>query len=256
MWNYLTESIWNGIRLLAIGLIPGVLVVSLVQECSRSIRQWLISCLGRTGFIYLTMPGVVIHELSHLFFCLIFQHKIMKVNLFSPQEDGTLGMVQHSYDSRNIFHRIGNFFIGSAPVWGGLLAMCLASRFLLPESLFSGDPVARLADFCSVSLWSCWQSWLWLYLMLAIGSHIPLSDADFQSVADGIGFLVLLPLVFCIALGWVGNWEEKLIDAIRFLLWKLLIYGAIPIVFAGTIVCLCKILSRKQCLWKTFFNLV
>ena len=116
MWNYLTESIWEGIRLLAIGLIPGVLVVPLVQECSRSIRQWLISCLGRTGFIYLTMPGVVIHELSHLFFCLIFQHKIMKVNLFSPQEDGTLGMVQHSYDSRNIFHRIGNFFIGSAPV--------------------------------------------------------------------------------------------------------------------------------------------
>ena len=134
MWNYLAESIWNAIRLLAIGLIPGVLAGFLVQECSRFIQQGLISCLGRTGFIYLTMPGVVIHELSHLFFCLIFQHKIVKVNLFSPQEDGTLGMVQHSYDSRNIFQRIGNFFIGSAPVWGGILAMCLASRLLLPES--------------------------------------------------------------------------------------------------------------------------
>ena len=28
--------------------------------------------------------------------------------------------------------------------------------------------------------------------------------------------------------------------------WKLLIYGAIPIVFGGTIVCLCKIFFRKQ----------
>ena len=243
MWNYLTESIWNGIRLLAIGLIPGVLVVPLVQECSRSIRQWLISCLGRTGFIYLTMPGVVIHELSHLFFCLIFQHKIVKVNLFSPQEDGTLGMIQHSYDSRNIFQRIGNFFIGSAPVWGGMLAMCLFSRLLLPDSLFSGDPVARLAEFCSISLWHCWQSWLWLYLMLTIGSHISLSDADFHSVTDGIGFLVLLPLILCVLLGWAGNWEEKLIEAIRFLLWKLLVYGAIPVIFCGIMTCL---FSRKQ----------
>lgn len=246
MWNYLTESVWNGVRLLAFGLIPGVLVGFLVQECSRFIQQGLRFCFGRTGFIYLTMPGVVIHELSHVFFCLIFQHKIMKVNLFSPQEDGTLGMVQHSYDSRNIFQRIGNFFIGSAPVWGGLLAMCLASRLLLPESLFPGGLVARLSEFCSVSLWRCWQSWLWLYLMLAIGSHISLSDADFHSVADGIGFLILLPLIFCVLLGWVGNWEEKLIDAIRFLLWKILIYGAIPVVFCGTIVCLCKIFFRKQ----------
>ena len=240
MWNYLAESIWNAIRLLAIGLIPGVLAGFLVQECSRFIQQGLISCLGRTGFIYLTMPGVVIHELSHLFFCLIFQHKIVKVNLFSPQEDGTLGMVQHSYDSRNIFQRIGNFFIGSAPVWGGILAMCLASRLLLPESLFFGGPMARLAEFFSISLWCCWQSWLWLYLMLAIGSHSSLSDAD------GIGFLVLLPLIFCVVLGWVGNWEEKLIEAIRFLLWKLLIYGATPVIFCGTIVCLYKIFSRKQ----------
>ena len=82
MWNYLTESVWNGILLLATGLIPMGLVVFLMQECSYSIRQRLISCFGRTGFIYLTMPGVVIHELSHLFFCLIFQHKIVKVNLF------------------------------------------------------------------------------------------------------------------------------------------------------------------------------
>ena len=147
MWNYLTESVWNGILLLATGLIPMGLVVFLMQECSYSIRQRLISCFGRTGFIYLTMPGVVIHELSHLFFCLIFQHKIVKVNLFSPQEDGTLGMIQHSYDSRNIFQRIGNFFIGSAPVWGGMLAMCLFSRLLLPDSLFSGDQVDRLVEF-------------------------------------------------------------------------------------------------------------
>ena len=237
MWNYLTESVWNGILLLATGLIPMGLVVFLMQECSYSIRQRLISCFGRTGFIYLTMPGVVIHELSHLFFCLIFQHKIVKVNLFSPQEDGTLGMIQHSYDSRNIFQRIGNFFIGSAPVWGGMLAMCLFSRLLLPDSLFSGDPVVRLAEFCSISLWHCWQSWLWLYLMLAIGSHSSLSDAD------GIGFLVLLPLILCVLLGWAGNWEEKLIEAIRFLLWKLLVYGAIPVIFCGIMTCL---FSRKQ----------
>ena len=243
MWNYLTECVWNGIHLLAAGLIPGILVAALMQECSRLIREWLISIFGRTGFIYLTMPGVVIHELSHLFFCLIFQHKIVKVNLFSPQEDGTLGMVQHSYDSRNIFQRIGNFFIGSAPVWGGMLAMCLFSRLLLPDSLFSGDPVARLAEFCSISLWHCWQSWLWLYLMLTIGSHISLSDADFHSVTDGIGFLVLLPLILCVLLGWAGNWEEKLIEAIRFLLWKLLVYGAIPVIFCGIMTCL---FSRKQ----------
>ena len=43
MWNYLAESIWNAIRLLAIGLIPGVLAGFLVKKCSRFIQHWLIS---------------------------------------------------------------------------------------------------------------------------------------------------------------------------------------------------------------------
>lgn len=246
MWSYITENISNGIRLLSVGLIPVVLVGYLVQECSRSIRQWLIAYLGRTGFTYLTMPGVVIHELSHWCFCLIFQHKIVQVKLFAPQNDGTLGMVLHSYDSRNIFHRIGNFFIGSAPVWGGLLTMCIISRILLPESLFSGVPAAQIAEFFSTSLWSCWQSWLWFYLMLAIAAHISLSKADLRCAADGIGFLIMLPILLCVVLGWIGDWEEALISAVRLLLWQLLIYSAIPVICGGIIVRLGRILSRQQ----------
>jgi hypothetical protein len=79
----------------------------------------------------------MIHELSHALFCIIFGHKIQEMKLFSPENDGTLGYVNHSYNPKNPYQQIGNFFIGTGPIWGGVLLLYVASYFLLPEGILN-----------------------------------------------------------------------------------------------------------------------
>jgi hypothetical protein len=64
---------------------------------------------------------------------LIFGHKIVEVKLFQIGGDGTLGYVNHSYNPKNIYHKIGNFFIGVAPIIGVALAFYLLNLLLVPE---------------------------------------------------------------------------------------------------------------------------
>ena len=91
------------------------------------------SNFGRFGNIVCYVTGFVgapIHELSHALFCLIFFHRIREIKLFQISDDGTMGYVIHSYNRRNMYQRIGNFFIGVAPYFsdvGTALPACLGT---------------------------------------------------------------------------------------------------------------------------------
>ncbi len=190
--SYIWDALLHAIQLLCVGLLPCVIYAFLMQKCSNAIRIRLASLLGIRGYVYLTAPGVVVHELSHAAFCPIFFHRITKMKLFSPEEDGTLGYVNHSYNPKNPYQRIGNFFIGTGPVWGGILVIWLISRWLLPSGSWG--------ELLTLQVWSRWQSWLWLYLFLTVSSHITLSPPDLQGAADGGVFIILLTLALTIAL--------------------------------------------------------
>ncbi len=76
--------------------------------------------------------SVPIHELSHVVACLIFRHRIDRVVLFDfYAKNGALGCVQHSYSSRSLWQVVGNFFIGIAPIFGGILATVLCTSLLV-----------------------------------------------------------------------------------------------------------------------------
>ena len=181
---------------LFIGVVPYLLIALLMQYLSQELRRRLAAALGVGAFVRLTAPGVVLHELCHAAACLIFGHRIVELRLFSPEADGTLGYVRHTYDPRSIYQRIGNFFIGVAPVCGGVLALYLLYKFLvqtgcngypLPFALFSPD------------FWRRWQSWLWLYTSISIASHLTLSRSDLCGALTGAVTLCVFMLIFAFA---------------------------------------------------------
>lgn len=157
-----------------------------------------------------------VHEfiLGHAFFCLLFRHRIVTMKLFSPEDNGTLGYVQHQYDPHSIYQRTGNFFIGTGPIWGGLFLLYVLSRLLLPQDMLSTGRNFRenLSGFFSYVLsmkaWGSLLFYVWLYASLTISAHITLSPTDIKGARDGGIALVIFIALACLLFGWCGNWEE------------------------------------------------
>jgi hypothetical protein len=210
-----------------------------MQLLSNSIRKSLAKILGIQGYIYLTAPGVMIHEIGHAIFCLIFRHKIVEMKLFSPEEDGTLGYVNHSYNPKSFYQRIGNFFIGTGPIWFGITILCFVSWLLLPSEM-------EVGNFFSTNFWGRWQSYIWLYFVLTIASHITLSPPDLAGSADG-GVAIVITVLLCFLLfGWCGAWESEVIEFLKnaFLSSLGVISFVIILLFIFSIIC--KMLSGRK----------
>ena len=167
-------------------------------------------CLA-TGFI-----GTPIHELSHASMCLLFGHKIEDMKLFqTDDENGVLGYVSHSYNKKNIYHVIGNYFIGVAPIFMGAVVLYFLMKALLPmaflevsasiETLvtFQEDGITTeifgyLLDICINALVSIftvdfsYKTIIFLVLCLCIALHMNLSGADIKGSLGAIPIIVLL----------------------------------------------------------------
>jgi hypothetical protein len=165
----------------------------------------------------------MIHELSHLVGCLITFTRVFQVKLFAPSGD-TLGFVSHA-QSRN---PIKNIIISIAPLFGVTAVIWLLIRLLLPELYFAVfNPVkAGLTDIASfnqffnftkdyftqfshyfASLWQNidlgkWQTYLFIYLMLSLGSHAAPSKEDLKHTFWGISGLAVVFLI----LYYLGVW--------------------------------------------------
>lgn len=213
---YIFCSLINAGFILLLGFAPWMLVAWGLNYVSEVVQRRL-SFIGDRAFIYLTAPGVVVHELSHAVFCLLFRHRIVKMNLFSPEADGTLGYVEHQYDPKSLYQRAGNFFIGTGPIWGGLFLLYVLSLFLLPDGVVSSregvfDSFSSfLKLFFSLSSWFSVSFYIWLYAMLSISAHITLSPPDIKGAKDGVFIFIGVVFLACVLFGWCGAWEESLI---------------------------------------------
>lgn len=170
-----------------------------------------------TGFI-----GTPIHEAAHALACLIFWHKIVEIKLFIPNStDGTLGYVYHSYNKKNLYQRMGNFFIGIAPIIVGAGVLALLLYLLLPDmfsnlmrEISSIDFLDNLGEsfkgICEtfVTLFSyigSWQWWLFLVLGSFIALHMTLSKADIEGAGSGLVIFFLTIFVLDIILVFSGE---------------------------------------------------
>ena len=237
--NYIGQVLWHTILFLLIGVLPWLAVALVMQLLSNSIRKSLAKIFGIQGDIYLTAPGVMLHEIGHAVFCLIFRHKIVEMKLFSPEEDGTLGYVNHSYNPNSFYQRIGNFFIGTGPIWFGVAVLSLISWLLLPNEM-------QISDFFSLNFWGRWQSYIWLYLALTISSHITLSPPDLAGSVDGGIAIMTTALLGFLLLGWCGDWENEIIEFLKNVFLSSLGIFSFIIILLFIFSVICKVLSRRK----------
>ena len=225
--QYIFTCILHAVMFLGIVLLPCLCVIAVSQICSSFLRNRITRIIPLKTFIYLTAPGVIVHECGHLVFCLIFGHKVKDVSLFSPRADGTLGYVAYQYQQNNLYQRIGLFFIGTGPVWFGFLVLFLISWLFLPNSIFEGgiSETARIklffSSFFSLAFWLDFRRWIWFYLALVITAHINLSEPDIRGAWQGAVTLVLLVLIFFLLFGWIRTIKMNSINVGLFLLSKM-----------------------------------
>jgi len=246
MVNSILTYVWQALSAtlmqILILLVPGLVLTLILNFETAFIQRRAVDSIGRGWYLGLfAWLGTIVHELGHAIFCIIFGHKITDMKLFSPDtETGRLGYVKHSYNPRNIYQLVGNFFIGIGPILLGTTVIFLLAYGLLglnpfnTSSYFSFDS-SQLNSweafrelfqnlwnssghlFLEIFSWehiSSWQLYAFIYLVFAIGSSITLSPSDIKSAL--VGFIVIVVLVFILNMAtvWAGNFVSNAVIGI------------------------------------------
>lgn len=221
-FNILIDSFTNLASILGIFVIFGFIFNVIENKNNQLIQR----ALGEKIIIFTGFIGTVVHEVSHMIMALIFNHKIVKVELFRPRkykEDGILGFVRSTYNPNSIYQQIGNFFIGIAPMIFGTLTIWLLfiifsnnlyTMFLnymniglytnyLQSSNYSGffdllvhDVFLLLKTIFSFDYIFNVNHLIMLFLIYSISTHMTLSLADLKGSFKGL--LVCFIVVFVI----------------------------------------------------------
>ena len=221
-FNILIDSFTNLASILGIFVIFGFIFNVIENKNNQLIQR----ALGEKIIIFTGFIGTVVHEVSHMIMALIFNHKIVKVELFRPRkykEDGILGFVKSTYNPNSIYQQVGNFFIGIAPMIFGTLTIWLLfiifsnnlyTMFLnymniglytnyLQSSNYSGffdllvhDVFLLLKTIFSFDYIFNVNHLIMLFLIYSISTHMTLSLADLKGSFKGL--LVCFIVVFVI----------------------------------------------------------
>lgn len=193
----------------ALGFMHSLIQSRIQQNYNRS--------LGWKGILWTAWIGTPIHELGHALLAKLFGHKINRIAIFEPNEQtGNLGHVDHSYNTKNIYQKIGNFFIGGSPMIFGSIFLVTLLYFLVPngkaifislKDLDSIPGILRSLKLFLTQLFSrenisAWNFWVFLYVSFAIASHMAPSKADRSGMWNGLVWLAfVLFLINAIAIG-------------------------------------------------------
>ncbi len=211
LWRAAVATAIQLFIVLGVGIIFGFLI----HYVSRAIQRHASSIFTQCGYVYLFMiPGVVIHELSHLVVAALFLFKIGEVVLLQCVPGKPYGYINHS-KPKNPIQEIGVFFVSVAPIVLGALVIYILSLGLLGPGVFAGTSfmveignsvnlvvylkqiiesviLTTLRVFASlVSLQgvSGWQIGVFLYLAYSLSNAMNLSDIDWGHAVKGFLYL-------------------------------------------------------------------
>ena len=179
--------------------------------------------------------------MGHALFAILFGHKIKEMKLFKPNsENGTLGYVTHTYNPKNLYHQVGNFFIGIGPVLMCTLVLLLMCRIFYHINFFNSSGIhlssGTFASFSEIKklmqdiwkeilffVYACfkgelaawWKTVIFLYLFYSIGSSITLSPSDLKLSFKGFLIIVILLFLFNAATLWIAGFNHEWFTGIQ-----------------------------------------
>ncbi|GAB6169583.1 hypothetical protein JCM1393_20430 [Clostridium carnis] len=215
--------------LLTIGIIGSLVVFGLlIGQIEKKSSQLIYNGLGKYGVIFTGIIGTTVHEFSHAIMCKLFLHKIIDIKWFSLSlENRELGYVKHTFNKRNIYQRIGNFFIGIAPIIVGSTILIIFYRLFLKDSFYSilntinVDGLLylgknfNLLDFIhllfnefsifakvtfTIENITSLGFWIFLIIAISVSTHMSLSKADLRNSLDGVIFIFVVNLIISFVL--------------------------------------------------------
>ena len=112
-----------------------------VSLCRKLFVSMMGGGFGRGVVLATSIIGTPIHELGHAVMCVLFGHRITAMSLWQPfSNDGNLGYVTHAYRRKNLYHILGNLFIGVGPIFSGLGVLTLALLLGFPAAFRDTPP--------------------------------------------------------------------------------------------------------------------
>lgn len=132
--------------------------------------------------------------------------------------NGVLGYVKHAYNPNSVYQQAGNFFIGIAPIFGGISVIIALMHIIIPNTYNEFITISmnnlNITDISPVVINGILNSYvdliktifsmnnfsrpyfiLFLFLAICISSHISLSTADIKGASKGLIIIFLLILV-------------------------------------------------------------
>ena len=235
---YIWKATLTSLVQIGIFFVPGLVLTLVVNYVSTLLQRRALLIIGRGWYLGLFgWLGTIIHELGHALFCIIFRHKITEMKLFDPDpETGTLGYVQHTYESSSLYQMAGNFFIGIGPILlgSGLIYLLLylllglnPFKFAVNTGISSWDIYSwsvfinllqnlrtslttLVSGIFSLKNLASWQLYVFIYLTFTIGSSIILSPSDFKGAFKGLSIILLVIFIFNFATVWAGDFTSNI----------------------------------------------
>ena len=220
------DYVWYFLKI-ALYPIAAIVICGFVVWACQLLFVKLLGHGGYKAVLVSSIVGTPIHELGHAIMCLIFGHRIQRMVLWQPQtDDGQLGYVQHSYNPSNLYHKLGNLFIGTGPIFSGMAVLCLLLYFAFPgtwnaytatvlplvarnapltQMLSAGLQIIpnMIGEFGSSSVAIWWQI-LAVLGMLSVSLHINLSPADIKGSLSAVLPYLGIALVVTVVTSLIG----------------------------------------------------